>query len=209
MMATEAERPTVEERYATASVTSDLTYEPNPERHNALDVVIAAGLERNHRLGHALIHMRAEWDRCDKPAKRTEVEIAARAAQIPDKKGRPDMKRARAEALVWHSQAMREKAKALSGRSVVVGLLTDWALARGVDVDLLSPAIFHFLAPTCPVCGGLGKLRRQDAPVLGANCYHCRGEGTWPRPLGAQAIHEYLKRCLNSAAGGLAGRMRG
>jgi hypothetical protein len=160
---------------------------------------MAAGFVRN-RLGHALIHLQAEWDRCDKPAKRSAAWIASRAAELPDKKGRPDHRRAAVEALVWHASAMRQRAVALSGRNLVLGLLGEWAAIRGVDPDLLSPAVFHWLAPTCGACEGTGKK-----PVLYGkeqskeSCKHCHGEGTWPRPLGAHEVQSYIKRCLGDA----------
>lgn len=205
-------KPKIDELYCTASTSSDLTVDADHRR--PIDFVVAAGLAvrsggHKVRLGDALIRLRGEWDRTAKPRKRTEAEIYARAQELRDGKGKPDVKRARVEALTQHAAAMRERAMNLSGRSVVLGLLTDWAREVGADVDLLSPAIFHFLAPTCPVCGGLGRLRHEDAPVLGKDCYHCRGAGTWPRPLGAAAIHEHFAECLNAAKSGIGNRTRG
>jgi hypothetical protein len=203
------ERPTIEERHLAAANTSDMTLDPN--RRGQADVILAAGLAaRGNQLGHALMHLQAEWDRCDKPPKRSAAWIAARAAQVPDKKGRPDIRRAAIEAMVWHSGAMRQRAMALSGRSVVIGLLTDWAALRGIDPDLLSPAVFHWLAPRCPACEGLGKR-----PVLYGkeqskeSCNHCRGVGDWPRPLGADEIHSHIKSCLGKVRGGMSGALYG
>lgn len=215
MATTSAEPRTLEERYGLARNTSDLTSSGalGPAEgftNRALDILGAAGMMgQRHRLGMALIALQSEWDGCEKPPKRTEAQIEARAAELPDKRGRPDIRRARAEALVWHATALRQRAMSLRGRSVVLGLLTDWAALRGVDVDLLSPALFHWLAPTCAVCDGHGKLKRPDAPVLGATCYHCHGSGTWTRPLGASAIHEHIADCIGKAKSGMAGKLRG
>jgi hypothetical protein len=174
-----------------------------------MDVILAAGMVKN-QLGHALIHLRAEWDRTDKPRKRTPAEIAKRAAELPDKKGRPDVRRATVEAMVWHAGAMRERASKLAGRNLVLGLLRDWAKECEVDEDLLSPALFHWLAPKCPVCDGHGKFRMPDAPALGRqNCKHCGGHGTWPRPLGAEQIHSHIKSCIGRVKGGMSGKLRG
>lgn len=216
-MATDTAAPTrrsLDESYGIARNTSDLTVAGGLVSgeglvNKAADILGAAGMMgQRHRLGMALIALQSEWDRCEKPPKRTEAQIEARAAELPDKRGRPDMKRARAEALVWHATALRQRAMSLRGRSVVLGLLTDWATLRGVDVDLLSPAIFHWLAPCCPVCDGHGKLKRPDAPVLGAQCYHCHGSGAWTRPLGASAIHEHITDCIGKAKSGMAGKLR-
>jgi len=201
------ERPTLEERHLTATNTSDLTIDP--DRRTQADVILAAGMVRN-RLGHALIHLRAEWDRTDKPRKWTAADIAKRAAQIPDKKGKPDVRRATVEATVWHATAMRERAQKLAGRNLVLGLLAEWAHFYGVDADLLSPAVFHWLAPQCPVCEGHGLHRMADSPVLSKRqCLHCHGTGAWPKPLGADRVHSYIKSCLGKAKGDMAHRLYG
>jgi hypothetical protein len=197
------ERPCIEERLLVASNTSSLKIDV--ARSNGADIVLALGMSaRGNQLGQALIHLRGEWDRCDKPRKRTPAEIAARAKMLKDKKGRPDQRRAAIEAMVWHASAMRERAAKLSGRSVVVGLLTEWATARGIDCDLISPALFHFMAPKCPACDGLGNLKIPDTPSLSAKrCNHCDGQGEWPRPLGARDIHSYIQTCIAKAKGGV------
>jgi hypothetical protein len=193
-MDTTTERPGIEERHVTATNTSDLTV--TTLHRGQADVIVAAGFVRNN-LGHALIHLQA-----DKPCKRTPAEIAARAGQLKDKKGRPDVRRATVEALVAHATALRALAAKLPGRSKVLGLLEEWAAFYGVDRDLLSPAIFHWLAPKCPACDGHGKYRMPDAPALSnRTCSHCDGVGTWPKPLGADRVHEHMKKCLSRAKG--------
>jgi hypothetical protein len=197
-MADTEERPSLEERYLAATNTSNLTVATD-RANGAADVILAAGLVRN-QLGHALIHLRGEWDRCDKPAKWTPAQIAKRAAELPDKKGKPDVRRANVEALVWHARAMRDRASRLTGRSQVLGLLTEWALLHGVEADLLSPALFHWLSPACPVCEGRGKMKIPDTPSLSnKSCNHCNGSATWPRPLGAERIHDHMRKCLGRA----------
>jgi hypothetical protein len=206
MTGTDDAPPCIEERYLAATNTSTLLVEL--DRRSPGDIVIAAGWSHN-QLGLALLHLRGQWDRCDKPRKRTPAEIALRALAFKDKKGRPDLRRATIEAMVWHASAMRERAMKLSGRSVVVGYLTDWAQESGVDVDLISPALFHWLSPTCPACDGHGKKQVPygEEPSK-ENCQHCRGAKEWPRPLGAQAIHDLMKTCIGSAKGRMAGAMR-
>lgn len=188
--------PSIEERLLVASNTSSLLVD---SLHHGADILVAAGLaaKNGNQLGLALVHLRAEWDRTDKPSKKTPEEIAEHAKAMKDKKGRPDKRRAHAEAIAWHARAMRDRALKLSGRSAVMGLLTDWAMLRQVDLDLLSPALFHWLAPACPVCGGHGKMKFQDAPTLtDKTCIHCHGTGTWPRPLGAERVHDHIKSCV-------------
>ncbi len=201
------EKPTLDERYLTATNTSDMTMDAG--RTGQGDVIGAAGMVRN-RLGMALWHLRAAFDKADKPRKKTPAEIAKRAAQLKDKKGHPDPRRAKVEAMVEHASAMRELVSRLPGRNQALGLLQEWATFYGVEHDLLSPALFHWLAPQCPACDGLGKLRIPDTPALSAkNCVHCNGAGTWPEPLGAQRIHDHMKKCLARAKTGLAGALYG
>jgi hypothetical protein len=210
-MARTAEARSIEEAYATASLTSDMTVfggmVPKDHKTGQSVIILAAGLTKA-RLGMALIAIRAEWDRCEKPPKRSEAQIEARSKELKDKRGKPDIRRARVEAMVWHARMLRERAMKLRGRSAVLGLLTDWALLRGVDVDLLSPSLFHWLSPTCPACDGLGKLRIPDTPALGKQCNHCHGTGTWARPLGAAVIHEHIADAIGKAKAGMAGRLR-
>jgi hypothetical protein len=197
-----ADRPGIEERLLSAANTSDLTLDV--ARRSPADIHLAVGYAKS-RLGSALIHLRSEWDRCDKPSKRTAAEIAVRAAELRDKKGRADVRRATVEALVWHARAMRERAAKLSGRSVVIGLLTDWAVLRGIDADLVPPAVFHWLSPVCGACEGRQHMTIPGTPALSTKkCPECDGAGTWPRPLGAEAIHDHIKACIGRAKSGTA-----
>jgi hypothetical protein len=204
-MADTEDKPCIEERLLVASNTSSLKLDV--ARSNGADIILAIGMSaRGNQLGQALIHMQGEWDRCAKPHKRTPAEIAARAKLLKDKKGRPDVRRAAIEAMVWHAGAMRDRASRLTGRSVVMGLLTEWAQARGIDCDLISPALYHWLSPGCPACDGLGNPKIPDTPSLSAKrCSYCDGQGKWPRPLGAEAIHSHIHQCIGKAKGG-AGR---
>jgi hypothetical protein len=206
MMADTNDRPGLDEQYLSATNSSNLTL--NPDRTCAATHLIAAGLLGN-RMGAALVHLRAEWDAADKPRKHTEAEILARADDMPKRKGKPDVKRARTEALLGFAAGMRHRAHALSGWFPALSIMAQWAQLRGVDVDLLSPALYHFLNPCCPVCDGLGYRRMDDAPVLGKQCHHCEGRGIWPRPLGADRIHDWLRGCVGKAKADRSGLLHG
>lgn len=199
-------KPGLDEQYLVATNTSDLTL--NPDRTCSATHLIAAGLLGN-RMGQALVHLRAQWDCAEKPRKMTEAEIGARAEELPKRKGKADVKRARTEALVGFAVATRRRAHALAGWVPALSVMAEWAVIRGVDVDLLSPALYHWLAPSCPVCDGLGQRKMDDAPVLGKQCHHCEGSGTWPRPLGAEKIHDWLKGCVGKAKADRSGLLHG
>lgn len=190
------DRPSLEEQYLLATSSSDLTL--NPDRTCAATHLIAAGLVGN-RMGAALTHLRSAWDTASKPRKATDAEIAARAADLPKHKGKADLKRARNMLLVEYAAALRDCAHGLGEWRPALALMQEWAAQRGVDRDLLSPALYHWLAPSCPVCDGLGALRMPDAPALGKTCHHCAGTGKWPRPLGAERVDSWLKSCAGKA----------
>jgi hypothetical protein len=197
MLMDTSDKPGLEEQYLTATNSSNLTLDP--DRTCAATHLIAAGLLGN-RMGEALVHLRGEWDAAEKPRKLTEDEIGERARLLPKRHGKDDVKRARSEALIGYSVAMRRRAHAMHGWMPAVILMRQWADLRGVDLDLLSPALYHWLAPTCPVCDGHGVRKIQDAPALSAKqCHHCNGAGTWPRPLGADRIHDWLRGCVAKA----------
>lgn len=201
MFDTTSDRPGLDEQYISATTTSDLTL--NPDRICSATHLIAAALSSN-RMGDALNHLRAEWDKADKPPNTTEADAAFRAQLIfsvlgRGHKGKPDLKRARVEAIVSHASALRAIYLRLPGRALAMEILKEWAAFRGIDVDLLSPALYHWLNPACPVCDGRGKVKLPDAPVLGKDCHHCAGSGKWPRPLGAERIESFLKGCVSKA----------
>lgn len=190
------ERRSLDEAYLCATNASDLTL--NPDRICAATHLIAAAVSGN-RMGSALLHLVAEWSSADKPRKMTEAEIEARAKELPKNKGKPDIRRARTEALLGYATGMRHRAHRLIGWLPALSIMGEWAVSRGVDVDLLSPALYHFLNKTCPVCDGHGFRKLPDAPVLGKRCHHCEGSGEWPRPLGAQRVHDWLQGCIAKA----------
>lgn len=206
MLDTNERPPGLDERYISATNASNLTLDA--DRIGPVDHLIAAGLVGN-RMGSILIHLVGEWTSADKPPKWSEDEILARAAELPKRKGKVDVKRARAEAIVAHASAMRAAYQRLPSRAAALSIMEEWARMRDVDGDLLSPALYHHLNPTCPVCDGLGQLRMADAPVLGKQCHHCNGAGTWPRPLGAERVHQWLKGCAGKARSQRGGMVHG
>lgn len=198
MFAETTDRPDGDERYIAATNSSNLRL--NPDTLCDATHLIAAGLAGN-RMADALNHLRSEWDSAAKPAKWTDADVHARAKTLPaKKKGKPDLHMARTQLIVQHASAMRAAYMRLVGRALCLELLAEWAVMRGVDPDLLSPALYHWLTPTCPVCDGRGHMRHPDAPVLGKVCVHCGGAGTWPKPQGAIQVQEYMERCVGKAS---------
>ena len=71
----------------------------------------------------------------------------------------------------------------------------EWAGRRNVDPDLLSPTLYRYLAPACPVCDGLGKMKLPDAPGLGKQCVACNGTAEYALALGGDRVMSWLKSC--------------
>lgn len=206
-MATDTQdKPGLDERYIGATNSSNLRLDPDVNCDATH--LIAAGLLGN-RMGAALAHLRAEWDAAEKLRKATEDEIVARAEELPKRKGKTDVKRARAELFAAYTTAHRHRAHKLGGWLPALSIMAEWAVLKGVDVDLLSPALYHHLSPACHVCSGLGNIRMDDAPVLGKQCYACEGRGTPKRSFEAERVDSWLKSCLGKAKGDRGGLLRG
>lgn len=201
-----SDRPSLDEAYAIATNTSDLTL--HPDRTCSATHLIAAGLLGN-RMGSALVHLRGDWDGLGKLRKATEAEIVARAKELPKVKGKLDVKRARGEKDAAHRAAMRHRAHSLPGWVPALSIMVEWAVARRVDLDLLSPALYHWLVPTCAVCEGRGQIKMEDAPVLGKQCHACNGLRLTIRSSQADRVDSWLRGCVGKAKRERGGLMRG
>jgi hypothetical protein len=201
------DRPGLDEQYIVATNTSDLSL--NPDRVCSATHLIAAGLLGN-RMGEALVHLRAEWDTASKPPKPTDDDVAARAAELPKRKGKPDLKRARGELRLGYSIALRKRAEQMRGMAQASGLMRQWALVREFDPDLVPKVLYYWLNPVCPACDGRKFVVIPDTPALSSKqCHHCEGHGTWPKPLGSDRALNWLKGCAGKAKGDRAGLLNG
>ena len=194
MLNTEPERPGLDEQYIMATNASDLTVDS--DKVTAVDFLIEAGLVGN-RMGAILIHLAGEWAAADKPPKLRDADIVALAELLPrlNAKGKLDMKKARAIGIAGRARGMREAYMSLPSRTAALAIMGEWAGRRGVDPDLLSPTLYRYLAPACPVCDGLGKMRLPDAPGLGKQCTACNGTGEYALALGGDRVMSWLKSC--------------
>ena len=204
MYADTHDRPGLDEQYIVATNGNDLKVDP--DRTTAADHLIAAGLVGN-RMGSILIHLIGEWASADKPPKWTDDEVALRAQSLPKlKKDKPDLKRARGEAIVAHARALRETYFSLPSRTAALDIMAEWAWRRQVDPDLLSPSLYHYLSPSCPVCEGRKHMLLPDAPVLGKQCHACDGTGLVKTD---KRVNDWLKACAGKARGQRGNLMHG
>lgn len=197
------DRPGLQERYELATNTSDLTL--TPHRTGPVDLLIAAGLSATE-LSAGLAHLRAQWPSA-KPRKFTENQVAEHAATLPKRKGKPDLKRARTDYLAAYYVAIKRAAEGLHGRDEVMRQLLTWAAVKGIDGDLVGPALTWWVDSTCPVCDGRGARRLPDAPALGAACPHCNGSGLRPKPHDAERVLACIGHALGSARQGMRERL--
>lgn len=192
-------RPGLQEQYELATNTSDLTLRPH--RRGAADLLIASGLSATE-LSAGLAHLRSQWPSA-KPRKFTEQQVAERAAELPMRKGKPDLKRARSEHLVAYYLSVKRAAESLPGRPDVLRQLLVWAAMKGIDGAVVGPALTWWVDSTCPVCDGHGVRRLPDAPVLGAACHHCHGSGKRDKPPEADRVLSYIAHVLANARQGM------
>jgi len=204
MLADSTDKPGIEEQYQTAGNTSDLTVEA--DRKGAADILIASGWSQSYG-GMALLRLHTEWTSA-RPRMFTAQHVADQAATLPLKKGKPDLKRARADLLAAYLAVVKELADKLRGRTQIMEHLLHWAALKGIDAAVVGPTLTHWLAPQCPACGGLGKRRLPDAPVLAESCDHCRGTGERARPLGSGHMYSYIEDAVNKGRQSMKQRLR-
>lgn len=197
---------TLEERYAAARNTSDLTLSTKEHDRNQAEILVAASWAHSD-LSSALSDLRSQWDRSPKVQKPTEAQLLILAKSYP-KKGKPDHARARVEGLVWYTRQVRGQMAGLHAMGQVIGLVTPWCVVHGLDPALIRVAVYHFLDDACPVCDGQGNEKAKDAPSLtGKECLHCNGSGRWPEPREAVKIKNHLRAAVAEANSGMRRRM--
>lgn len=215
-MLADTERAGVEERYEVACNTSSLKVEA--EKGGSADVMIAAGWN-DSRVGMALLRLASEWNSAAKPRRMTDAQVRALAEANPDDRGKPRTSWARSEALLWHRKELRLLAVSLKSRASVLEQLTHWAFVKGIDPAVVGPALYHWLAPTCTVCDGLGKRkvaadvllngRSLDSPKLSAKqCHACQGTGHTPHPQGSARVLGHIDYVVQVARQSLKRRLR-
>jgi hypothetical protein len=198
------DRPGIDEKYQTASATSDLTVEA--DKKGAGDVMIAAGWSDSYG-GMMLLRLHTAWNSA-RPRAFTDQHVADHLATLPLKKGRPDVKRARSDLVDAYIASVKQVAQQLRGREAIEAHLTAWAILKDIDADIVGPTLTHWLAPQCPSCGGLGKRRLPEAPVLGESCTSCHGSGERARPLGSGPVYGYIEDAVNKGRQSLKARLR-
>lgn len=169
-------KPNVEERYSSATHTSNLRVEA--ERSGPADVLIAAGWSPS-RLGSAMMRLHSEWDGAEKPRRPTREAIELIAASRPRIIGfKLDIEGAKAVANDWYMHEMGMLLQKLKTMQLVRQQLVLWAEGNQIsDAEKrVAGVMCWWLDHICPACDGLGKERIPGTPSLShRDCKMCRG----------------------------------
>lgn len=225
----QSDRPGVEEAYVSAGNTSNLKVVA--ARPGDADVLIAAGWTES-RVGMALLRLRSEWDRAEKPRKPTAAAVKALAESLlvtrrpayvisPERMdAHLSMMRLSACHAVARTQAhgwyMREMAKLVNKlkslpdvRRQILAHVALWCME---DAEAKVPdVIAHWLDQTCHQCHGLLFLPAVDAPVLSTKlCRACGGTGVAhaPHEQDGRRVVNYMDDCVSRARSALKKRLR-
>lgn len=216
--------PTTEERYESATSTSDLTVGggmvPKDRRAGQGDVVAAAGLAggrlrpdgqggyvllppNDSSMGMALLRLHSEWSSAAKP-RRIGPEVVAKLAE--QMRRQDAMDRAQEESQRWYTNEVRLLATRLKSRHDALAQLAQWAAGKGIGHDTAAEALLHWLDPSCPHCNGLGV--RHFEHQAARTCHKCHGAGERERPTGSWLVLQKIEYALSVARGKLRKRLR-
>jgi mono/diheme cytochrome c family protein len=177
------DRPSVDERYTSATNASSLLV--TPERACSADVIIAAGWAPS-RLGMALLRLASEWDASAKPPTN-----------------------ANAEWLAHEQRLLMGKLKTLPGVRDQVQLYAAKRFGPDKALDIAAAAILHWLDPACRVCDGRKyETVKNTARLSGRHCPACHGSGERKAGITALLVTDYMADCVNRARQQIRRRLR-
>lgn len=202
--------PTIEERYLSATNTSNLRVEA--ERTGSADVLIAYGWSMS-RVGSALLRLQSEWDSSAKSIP-PPIEAVAALAQTMRKPGKKiDMRAAQKEADRWFDNELAIFRLKLKNLTPVLTQTVGYMERKGIEYPLekAGPIVGWWLNKNCPECKGLGRPKILDAPILGKlACPRCHGSGEVHIPYGddGRRVVAWLDDCLNYGRQATRARLR-
>lgn len=216
---TENTRPTIEERYSSATNTSDLTMDVQAQGVRPAGMMIAAGWSRS-KLGVALLRLQSEWDGSEKPrplsaaALKTLARTFARDAAddgkvlFRDWHGRvarvTTIDAAKRQAHEWHVHELGLLFQKLKTLGEVRVLMAEFAWLVKIDDPHTKAAgvVSWWLHHTCPACnGGRWELIPGTNRHSSRACGECKGSGDAPIPFGmiGRRLLGELEEAINEA----------
>jgi len=213
-MATDTqERPNIEERYTSATHTSNMRVDTRDgASRKPADEIIAAGWSRS-RLGAALLRLHSEWDGAEKPEAPTPQRIHALAEALRPDHGGAAHTVAKAQARGWFLHEQKILVAKLKTLPAVRLELRAWCLRRGIaGGEHKAPAVLMWwLDSRCQSCHGLKYEAIPGTPSLSSRvCQECMGTGEAHLPHGqdGRKIERYILDCLQAARHSMKGRFR-
>jgi hypothetical protein len=204
------ERPNIEERYTSATDSSNLRLDDN--KGGDADLLIAAGWSPS-RLGAALMRLHSEWDGAEKPQRPTAQAIEALASTYPS--NLPLLKRlamAKDEAGQWYGAEIRRlvgKLKCLPAvRQQVAVKATLWKVA--MPTEFAGSVLLYWLDQTCQTCDGRKWQGLPGAPGLSNKvCTACSGAGIARPPGGddGRRMLNYIDECVGKGRTSIKNRL--
>lgn len=213
--------PSLDERYGSATVSSNLLLDEN--RRGAVNLLIAAGVaargdsKGSRALGGALQRLLTEWEQIAKPQRMPVLSLKSWIEALPlvkvgerlDKDGQPaavmgrdkdgarTMRRKQQEMSDGlYEQELLQIAQRLQSRFLVREALFALAVKWGCEdpEQTVAAAIVYWLASKCPTCKGTGEVQAGDKV---RTCGGCKGSTAAPVP-GAAIGHrlvDYMNLC--------------
>lgn len=181
-------KPSIEERYQTASNAKNLKVSRLEDRRTGdAEMLIAAGWSPV-KLGMALMRLQSEWDGVEHPRRMGEDQMRVLAAkhlanaktalgEKPlDSKGA--MRIAFAESSAWYTNELALMRLKLKTMPMASSMLEDWCRLHGVDPEVGMRGLRWWLDHTCRSCDGRRFEKVPDQPALShKRCKPCRGTG--------------------------------
>lgn len=193
--------PSLDERYGSATVSSNLRLDEN--RRGAVNLLIAAGVaargdqKGSRSLGGALQRLLTEWEQIAKPQRMPVMSLKGWIEALPlvkvgerlglpimgrDKEGARDMRRKQQDMSdSLYEQELLQIAQRLNSRFLVREALYAMAVQWGCDEpeEVVARAIVYWLASKCQNCHGTGSVQAGDKV---RTCGHCKGGAEAPVP---------------------------
>lgn len=222
---TNTERPSIEERYETASNTSDLTLTLDPDLPGgAADVLIACAWSET-RLGGALLRLHSEWSACEKPIRPSKERVKALvgtyqvalqgAAPLEEGEKRQPLTTAQATqyAAAWYAHEMAMLLQKLKQLPAVREQVMLQALKWGMEHPEMKAAaiVRYWLDTNCGTCDGRKFRLIPGTPSLSnKTCPSCGGSGVAPVPHGQEGrkLANHMDACVHRARQGIRNHLR-
>lgn len=213
-MSTPTDRPSIDERYSSATHATKLTVDP--DHTGAADMLIAAGWSES-RLGTALLRLVSEWDGASKPQPMHARGINILAIEIAREKGRDladaDHKEARQQAVKWLEHEHKILMGKLKTLPEVRAALTAWVHDQRIPdhQTVAAETLMWWLDATCKHCHGRKwEIIKDTGRLSDKVCPACRGSGYRPHPAGIHAtpVLIFLDRCVQKGRESMKYRLR-